>query len=235
MSAPASPRPLKESERQAALEAYRILDSDPEQAYDDIVEVAARLCDTPTAFISFIDGDRQWFKARVGLELAETARDDAICAHTVVEGEPLVVPDLRRDARFRDNPFVQEEGGPVFYAGAPLETPEGHGIGTLCVVDRRPRQLDADAVASLEALARLVMQELELRRTADRLARVLDRTRLLGEALPLCRGCGRVRNDDAYWEQLETFLAHEVGSLVTHGICPACAREQYPELGGDDD
>lgn len=229
-------RPLTESERQAALASYRVLDPDPERAYDDIVEVAARVCGTPTAFISFVDGDGQWFKARVGLEEADARQRAAVCARAILDGAPLVVPDLGQDPRFRDDPLVRREPGPSFYAGVPLRTAEGYGIGTLCVMDHRPRELEPGALETLEALAGLVMNELELRRTAERLTDVLERVRVLGEVIPLCGGCGRVRNDDAYWEKVETYLAHQVGTLVTHGICPPCAEEQYPELegGGND-
>lgn len=223
----AAPRPLNEADRVAALEAYRILDSDPEQAYDDIVELAAAICDVPAAYISFIDRDRQWLKASVGVEDDEFPRDDAICAHTILAPDPVIVEDLTRDPRFRDSPFVATENGLRFYAGAPLVTPEGHGIGSLCVVDVKPRMLTGDQTRTLSSLAQLVMRELELRRTADRLSGILARVRVLAEHVPVCAGCGAMRNDDAYWERLETFLAEEAGSLVTHGICPDCAEREY--------
>ncbi len=158
------PLPANESARLSALDRYDILDSEPEQAYDDFTTLAAQICGTPIALISFVDGTRQWFKSRIGLEVAETPREHAFCAYAIVDNRTLVVGDAGQDRRFHDNPLVTGDPGIRFYAGAPLVTGDGEGLGTLCVIDRVPRTLAADQQRALEALSRRVMAQLELRR-----------------------------------------------------------------------
>jgi diguanylate cyclase (GGDEF)-like protein len=162
----AAPAPPDEKARLEALEAYEILDTLPEQVFDDLTFLAATICDTPIALISLVDRDRQWFKSRVGLDVGETPRDVAFCAHAILSPDRLfVVPDAERDRRFADNPLV-EDGTVRFYAGAPLRaTADGSAIGTLCVIDRRPRHLDAAQEKALAALSRQVIGQLELRKT----------------------------------------------------------------------
>jgi GAF domain-containing protein len=133
--------PVDELARLAALRSYRILDTDPEQGFDDLALLASQICGTPIAFIALIDENRQWFKARVGFNLKETTRSVAFCSHTIQQTDLLVVPDALGDERFRDNPLVTGEPHIRFYAGAPLITREGEALGTLCVVDRVPRTL----------------------------------------------------------------------------------------------
>ena len=162
-----------EAARLAALRSYRILDTDSEQSFDDLTLLASQICGTPIAAISLIDDHRQWFKSRVGLEMAESPRDTAFCVHAIADGSMLVVPDALQDARFRDNPLVTGEPHVRFYAGAPLVTPEGYALGTLCVVDRVPRTLSVDERQALDALRRQVEAQLELRRTLMELTRAL--------------------------------------------------------------
>lgn len=162
---PAAALPHAESSRLAMLEALGILDTPPEDDYDDIVAIAAGMCGTPTALVSLIDAGRQWFKARVGMPVRETPREMAFCAHAILHPhEPLVVPDATRDPRFSDNPLVTE-GDLRFYAGMPLLA-GGEAIGTVCVLDTRPRTLAPSQEAALRALSRQASRLLELRRLA---------------------------------------------------------------------
>jgi anti-sigma regulatory factor (Ser/Thr protein kinase) len=162
-----------EADRLAALRRYRILDTEPEQRFDDLVLLASQICGTPMALISLVDRDRQWFKARVGVDVLQTSREIAFCAHAIEQPDLLVVPDALQDARFRDNPLVRAEPHIRFYAGAPLTTAEGHALGTICVLDRQPRLLTSEQRAALQALQRQVMAQLELRRGLDELAGAL--------------------------------------------------------------
>lgn len=164
--------PRNESSRLKTLESYAILDTPPEREYDDIVLLASQICGTPIAVVSLIDEDRQWFKARVGLDIDQTHRDHAFCAHAILEpNEMLIVPDATQDKRFSDNPFVTEGDGVRFYAGTPLVTHDEMALGTLCVIDRKPRELNPAQLAALEALGRQLSLRLELRRTSELLRR----------------------------------------------------------------
>ncbi len=167
--------------RQRALDTYRVLDSLPETAYDDIVRLAAVLCDAPIALISLIDRDRQWFKSRQGIEIAGGPRDEAFCDHVIRHPDRLMeVPDATADARFTDNPFVTGDDAIRFYAGMPLVTRSGAAIGTVCVLDRERRELTQVQKDGLSALARITMNLLEAR---HRLI-ALERAALLAQAHP---------------------------------------------------
>ena len=163
-----------EAARLAAIRRYRILDTEPEQRFDDLVLLASQICGTPMALISLVDRDRQWFKARLGMEATETSRDVAFCSRAIEQPDLFVVPDALEDERFRDNPLVRGEPHIRFYAGAPLVTADGLAIGTLCVLDREPKALTAEQRAALEALKRQVESQLELRRSLDELAGALE-------------------------------------------------------------
>ena len=157
---------LTETARQRVLDGYHLVDSLPEAAYDDIVRLAATICDVPIALLSVVDRDRQWFKARVGLDLDDTPRDVAFCDHAIRDPDRLMqVRDATCDTRFVANPLVTGEPGIRFYAGMPVVTPEGAAIGTVCVIDDHPRELTATQCDALAALARLAMRLLETRRT----------------------------------------------------------------------
>jgi signal transduction histidine kinase len=170
-----APLPVNEIDRLAALYALNVLDSPPEKDFDDIVALAAKVCDVPMSLVSLVDADRQWFKARIGTDLTETPRDLSFCTHAILGKDVLVVPDATQDSRFRDNPAVGTDGGVRFYAGAPLTTTDGFALGSLCVVDSRPRRLDIEQLQALRALARQVTSQLELRRYAVALANTTAR------------------------------------------------------------
>jgi len=164
------PLPDDEGARQATLDAYRILDTPREAAYDDLVEIAAAICDVPMAVITLIDRDRQWFKAARGLDIEGTSRKIAFCAHAILRPhETMVVPDARQDARFSGNPMVSGDAGVRFYAGAPLLAANGQPMGTFCVVDDRPRELAPAQRSALEALSRQATRLMELHRVSREL------------------------------------------------------------------
>jgi GAF domain-containing protein len=171
-------RPGNEEARLAALDKYAILDTDPEQSFDDLTLLASFVCKTPIALISLVDEDRQWFKSRVGMAATETSRDIAFCSTAILQSEIFVVPDALADERFRNNPLVVSDPHIRFYAGAPLINEDGYALGTLCVVDRSPRELEPDQREALKALSRLVLAQLEFRRNLILLKEALtDRTR----------------------------------------------------------
>ena len=165
------PIPANEVERLTALRRYHILDTLPEQAYDDITRLASYICKTPIALITFVDSNRQWFKSRVGLDLEETPRDISFCTHTLtIPDEMLIVPDATKDPRFSDNPFVTGEPKIRFYADAPLTTSQGEVLGAISIIDVEPRDISEEHKQALQSLARLVMAQLEMRVRVDDLA-----------------------------------------------------------------
>src|SRR4029453_6024591 len=199
-----------ETARLAALRRYRILDTEPEQAFDDLTLLAAQICGTPIAPVTLLDRDRQWFKSRLGTSATETARSIAFCAHTIQQDDVFVIPDTLADERFRENPLVVGEPWVRFYVGAPLVTHDGHALGGLCVLDRVPRTLTPEQQAALEALSRQAVAQLELRPNVDELAQALrerdqgeeaqrrlveelgaalESTRRLSALLPFCSAC----------------------------------------------
>jgi diguanylate cyclase (GGDEF)-like protein len=160
----ASIDPVTEAQRLATLESFNILDSSPEAIFDELVRMAASICETPIALVSLIDGRRQWFKSEIGLGQRETPRELAFCAHAIRGSEIFVVPDAAADARFKDNPLVTEGPQIRFYAGAPLIAADGAALGTLCVIDQVPREISPERLDALRLLGRHVMEHLELRK-----------------------------------------------------------------------
>jgi two-component system sensor histidine kinase/response regulator len=179
-----APSPIpNEAERLTALREYALLDTGPEQAFDDLTHLAAQICGTPMALISLIDEQRQWFKSKLGLSDSETAREISFCGHALSQSDVFMVEDAAQDPRFLDNPLVT--GGPHirFYAGIPLVTPQGHALGTLCVMDRQPRHLTSLQTEALRILGRQVMSQVEHRRNSMELERAFVKHERAEEAL----------------------------------------------------
>ena len=163
-----------EAQRLETLAQYGILDTTAEQEFDDLTRLAAYIAGTPMAIVSLVDADRQWFKSKVGIDVDETPRDFAFCAHTIAGRELFVVPDAQLDERFSANPLVTGEPRIRFYAGMPLVSPEGHALGTLCVIDRVPRRLKPEQEEALRVLGRQVNAQLDLRRNLLKLMRTYE-------------------------------------------------------------
>ncbi|MEC7631887.1 MAG: ATP-binding protein [Pseudomonadota bacterium] len=167
----AAPLPQNEDERLAELLSYDVLDTEAEQLFDDLTALASQICETPIALISLIDPNRQWFKSRVGLDAEETSRDIAFCSHAILQSDVFEIPNATLDPRFHDNPLVTGAPDIRFYAGAPLITPSGHAIGTLCAIDSKPRKLTETQKSSLQTLSKSVVAHLELKRKNRELER----------------------------------------------------------------
>ena len=158
------PVPKDEPERLADLQAYKVLDTPAESAFDNLTSLAALICDTPIALISLVDSHRQWFKSKVGVEVSETPRDVSFCAHAIMKPDIFVIRDAHKDPRFASSPLVTDSPKIRFYAGAPIVSPENHILGTLCVIDHVPRKLTPEQTEALQALSRQIMIQLQMRR-----------------------------------------------------------------------
>jgi anti-sigma regulatory factor (Ser/Thr protein kinase) len=208
-----------EAERLKALRQYRILDTDPEQAFDDLTLIASQVCGTPIALISLVDEDRQWFKSRVGIQARETSRSVSFCAHAIRQQGIFTVTDAMNDPRFRDNPFVHGDPHIRFYAGAPITTPDGYPLGTLCVIDHVPRKLTDDQNRALQALERQVTAQLELRRNLEELRVALEGIETLSALIPYCSTC-----------ELNIVIPASIPAMqkVTAGVNELLTSKQWP-------
>ena len=191
MEKPATP--IDETQRLRVLHGLKLLDTDEEARFDRITRFASRIFNVPIALVSLVDRDRQWFKSRQGLDPCETGRDISFCGHAILHNEPMVVPDALLDSRFADNPLVTGPPHIRFYAGHPVRAPDGSHVGTLCIIDRRPRQLSAGEVATLIDLAEMVNRELALSMlaTVDELTQLCNRRGFAGVAETILAVCQR--------------------------------------------
>lgn len=208
------PAPVGESERLRTLDLYRVLDAESEAAFDDLTRLAAAICDCPISLISLVDRDRQWFLSRVGLDASQTPRDVSFCAHAILGPDVFVVEDASRDSRFADNPLVTSAPAIRFYAGAPLAAPNGAQLGTLCVIDHKPKALTRLQLDSLNVLRQAVVTQMELRRA------LLD-WKAFERTLPICAWCRKIQKEDGSWISLHDYMM--ATSLITHGMCPECS------------
>ena len=237
-----------ELHRQAALYALGLLDTEQEEEFDRIARLAQRLLSVPSALVSFMDHDRQWYKARVGVEAEEVERSETFCTHVVADGRPLIVEDARDDPRFADNPHVRADGGVRFYAGVPIHSPNGHSVGTLCVFDSEPRQVTEAEIDPLFDLAAMV-DEIILARVAatiDELTGVQNRRGFMKAAEPLLRLADRagVVMTLGYFDvnglkPINDNLGHEAGDLAISEaakLLTHCFRaaDVVARMGGDE-
>lgn len=162
--------PENEKRRLNVLWQYEVLDTIPEALFDDLTELAANICEAPIALISLVDEKRQWFKSKFGTSLTETSRDVSFCSHAIRQPDLFIIPDAARDQRFATNALVTSDPKIRFYAGAPLITADGYALGTLCVIDKVPRELRPEQKQALRILARHVVSQLELRRRSRELS-----------------------------------------------------------------
>lgn len=221
--------PANEAERLRALREYYILDTDREQDYDDLTALASNVTGAPMAVVSLVDADRQWFKACVGMDTRETSREISFCAHAILTPEKaLIVNDTWKDPRFAENANVLGQPMIRFYAGIPLMSKAGLPLGTLCVLDRKPRELTAEQLKLLTALARQVSLLLELRRLNKTLATALEEVKTLEGLLPICCQCKAIKTEQGEWMRLEGYVMARTAANFTHGFCPDCATKLYP-------
>jgi diguanylate cyclase (GGDEF)-like protein len=239
---------LEEALRLDALEAQKITDTGPDNSFDRVVRLACAALDAPVGLISFVDAERQWFKAREGMAVCETPRELAFCAHAIQSDDVMVVEDASGDPRFADNPLVTAKDGIRFYAGAPLRTREGFNLGTLCVIDHIPRQISARDVGLLKDMAAIVVNELDLRKRAgtDVLTGLYTR-RFLDELAG--HEIARARRGDTpltaalidvdKFKTVNDSFGHAAGDAVLRAIGPACraalrAPDVLARYGGEE-
>lgn len=223
--------PSNEPARLAALRRYHLLDTDPEQGFDDLTYLASMIFGTQIALVSLVDEKRQWFKSRHGIDALETSREISFCGHAILQDKPFVVEDAAIDRRFLDNPLVTGDPYIRFYAGAPLVDGEGYALGTLCVIDREPRKISQVQATALSALARQAIYLIETRITLTQLADALGTVKELKSLLPICAWCRNMREEDGAWVRFEEYVHNHTGSNFTHGICPSCLEKQKAQFG----
>ena len=234
--------------RLAALYRYQVLDTGPERPFETVVSLIEDLLETPICAVNLLDADRQWFKARRGLDVCETARDIAFCNQTIEQAEPLIVPDAAADPRFAENSMVTGEPHIRAYAGVPLVSPDGYQIGTLCAIDTKPRDFAEHEIKLLTKCAKLVVDELELRLQAgtDELTGVMSRRYWMMTVQEEIQRAARNANllsiamfDIDKFKRINDTYGHAFGDLVIKSVVNAClehvrAGSKLGRLGGEE-
>jgi diguanylate cyclase (GGDEF)-like protein len=242
------PNTPNESDRLAALQRYDVLDTPPEESFDRITRLAKSALQMPIVLVSLVDADRQWFKSKQGLDAAETPRDISFCTHAIERDEPLIINNALEDARFRENPLVTGEPHIRFYIGVPLRTPDGYNIGTLCAIDRQPRELSNVEISLLRDLARVVIDELELRQiaTTDSLTGAqtrrsfhLEVEREIERAKRYNRPAAVIAFDVDHFKTVNDTFGHAAGDKALQslaGVCNAGLRsvDLFARPGGEE-
>lgn len=214
---------IDENKRQSALELYELINETNREEFDRLARLAALICEAPISLVSLLDHDRQWFKGNHGLAASETPREWAFCQHAIQTETTMVVEDTLIDDRFRENPLVTAEPNIRFYAGAPLFL-QGQPLGTLCVIDQKPRQLSAQQLEALEILRDSVVRLIEV-------TRALQIQEKLEEYIHLCAWCrDKIKLEDgeqSSWVSLSQYVSD--GDNVSHTICPECESKVMAE------
>lgn len=240
--------PQNESDRQAALDATGLLDSAAEERFDRYTRLVRRLFDVPVALVSLVDRDRQWFKSRQGLDATETPREVSFCGHAILEDEVFIVEDASKDDRFDDNPLVVDDPSIRFYAGCPLSTADGYRIGTLCIIDKEPRELQHSEVETLRDIAAMVSNELSALRlaTIDELTGLSNRRAfnvISSQALSFCerskQAASLVMIDLDGFKQINDRLGHAEGDRALRDFADLLRNvfrtsDLVARLGGDE-
>ncbi len=229
LAAAAAPKPENEPDRLAAVARYEILDTPPDGAFDRITAFAARLFETPIAIVSIVDHDRIWFKSHHGIETEEIGRDPGLCASAILLDDPWIVENAATDPRALTNPLVAGELGLRFYAAAPLLTHDGYRLGTMNIIDFKPRELDDNGRWALQQFAGLVMDQMELRLYARKAIASLSQVYRGAEQgtdvrqLITVSAWSRKIQVEGEWLSFEDFLVSKLGAAITHGIDPETA------------
>ena len=230
------PSSRRETERLAALHNYEILDTPADGAFDRITALAARHFDVPVALVSLVDEDRIWFKSRYGLEAEEIPRSPGLCASVIFSDDAYVVRNAIEDPRTLANPLVAGKMGVRFYAAVPLVTHDGHRLGTMNIIDFKPRDLDARGLSDLHEFAGLVMDQMELRLSARKTIAALnqvfqgaERSADLEKLVTVCAWSRKIKVDGR-WVTFEEFLVNNLGVAITHGIDPDAAQQVRSQM-----
>jgi PAS domain S-box-containing protein len=227
------PIPPDEVGRLLSLASYALLDTPPEVDFDDLTRLASQICQTPISLITLVDKDRQWFKSHTGTDLGETSRDISFCAHAIMGRDAFVIDDARKDPRFAQNPLVTGTPKVRFYAGAPLMMPDGHALGTLCVIDSLPRSLCPDQIAALESLSRQVVSQMRLRKSGRSLAVAEQYQRSTIDAIDACVCTldehGRVLSTNRAWRSWDDGAGFLEQCAVGEGYLDVADRTLIPE------